>query len=55
MWNTPVGERFSYKGVLQMRTPALPKPVQQPPPPIIIGGYGNNADAGARGTISAGS
>jgi len=42
MWTTPVGERFSYDGRYYelTDTPALPKPVQQPHPPIIIGGYG---------------
>ena len=42
MWTTPVGERFSYHGRFYELTdsPALPKPVQQPSPPIIIGGYG---------------
>jgi F420-dependent oxidoreductase-like protein len=42
MWTTPVGERFSYHGRHYELTdsPALPKPVQQPHPPIIIGGYG---------------
>jgi F420-dependent oxidoreductase-like protein len=42
MWTTPVGERFSYRGRYYelTDTPALPKPVQQPHPPIIIGGYG---------------
>jgi F420-dependent oxidoreductase-like protein len=42
MWATPVGERFDYEG-RQYRvadSPALPKPVQKPHPPIIIGGYG---------------
>src|SRR2546423_10051166 len=40
LWTTPAGERFSYAGrhyVLE-NSPALPKPVQQPRPPIIIGG-----------------
>jgi len=42
MWTTPVGETFSYRGRYYELTdsPALPKPVQQPHPPIIIGGYG---------------
>ena len=42
MWTTPVGERFSYHGRYYELTdsPTLPKPVQQPHPPIIIGGYG---------------
>lgn len=42
MWRTPVGERFSYEGrtVTIEDSPALPKPTQQPHPPIIIGGHG---------------
>jgi F420-dependent oxidoreductase-like protein len=42
MWATPVGEKFSYRGrhYQLADSPALPKPVQQPHPPIIIGGYG---------------
>src|SRR6266536_115821 len=42
MWTTPVGERFSYSGRHYQLpdSPALPKPVQKPHPPIIIGGYG---------------
>jgi F420-dependent oxidoreductase-like protein len=42
MWTTPVGERFTHHGRHYQVTdsPALPKPVQQPHPPIVIGGYG---------------
>jgi F420-dependent oxidoreductase-like protein len=42
LWTTPVGQRFSYSGKhYQLAdSPALPKPVQQPHPPIIIGGFG---------------
>lgn len=42
MWTTPVGEMFSFHGRYYELTdsPALPKPVQQPHPPIIVGGYG---------------
>jgi F420-dependent oxidoreductase-like protein len=41
-WATPEGERFSYEGRHHRLadSPALPKPVQQPGPPIIIGGRG---------------
>jgi F420-dependent oxidoreductase-like protein len=41
LWNTPVGETFSYSGKVHSVTdsPGLPKPVQQPLP-IIIGGRG---------------
>jgi F420-dependent oxidoreductase-like protein len=42
LWTTPIGQRFSYSGKHYdvADSPALPKPVQQPHPPIIIGGYG---------------
>jgi F420-dependent oxidoreductase-like protein len=42
MWTTPRGERFSFNGKHYeiVDSPALPKPVQQPHPPIIIGGKG---------------
>src|SRR5215207_1456026 len=42
LWETPVGERFSYAGEHYQLTdsPALPKPVQQPRPPVIVGGGG---------------
>ena len=42
MWTTPVGETFSFHGrYYELHdSPALPKPVQKPHPPIIIGGYG---------------
>jgi len=42
LWETPEGETFSFGGrhyELQ-DSPALPKPVQSPRPPIIIGGFG---------------
>ena len=42
LWRTPDGERFDYAGAHYQVTdsPALPKPVQRPRPPIIIGGAG---------------
>jgi F420-dependent oxidoreductase-like protein len=42
LWETPVGERFSFDGRhYQLRdSPALPKPVQAPRPPVIVGGGG---------------
>jgi len=42
MWRTPVGETFSFEGkhFRLEASPALPKPTQQPRPPIIIGGGG---------------
>jgi F420-dependent oxidoreductase-like protein len=42
LWSTPRGETFSFAGEHYTLTdsPALPKPVQQPHPPVIIGGVG---------------
>ena len=42
LWSTPEGKRFSYAGTYYevKDSPALPKPVQQPHPPIIVGGPG---------------
>jgi len=42
LWATRDGERFSHAGDHYPieDSPALPKPVQQPRPPIIIGGFG---------------
>ena len=42
MWTTPAGETFDYAGThyTVKDSPALPKPVQEPHPPIIIGGGG---------------
>ena len=42
LWETPPGRRFDYRGECFRLTdsPALPKPVQTPRPPIIIGGAG---------------
>lgn len=42
LWGTPPGERYSFDGAHYTVTdsPALPKPVQQPRPPIVIGGRG---------------
>jgi F420-dependent oxidoreductase-like protein len=42
LWATPPGETFSFPGRHYQLTgsPALPKPVQRPRPPIIIGGSG---------------
>src|SRR5436309_823923 len=40
MWTTPRGERFTFEGkhYKVVDSPGLPKPAQQPHPPIIIGG-----------------
>jgi F420-dependent oxidoreductase-like protein len=42
LWTTPKGETFGFSGGHYTVTdsPALPKPVQRPRPPIIIGGGG---------------
>ena len=42
LWTTPVGQTFSFHGKHYelVDSPALPKPVQQPRPPIIVGGAG---------------
>ena len=42
LWSTPVGDRFGFTGrhYQVSDSPALPKPVQRPGPPIIIGGGG---------------
>lgn len=42
LWRTPVGETFSYHGRFYelQDAPALPKPVQRPGPPVIVGGRG---------------
>jgi alkanesulfonate monooxygenase len=42
LWATPLGETYSHEGQFHHFTdsPALPKPTQQPGPPIIIGGRG---------------
>ena len=42
LWTTPRGEQYSFAGrYYQLEdSPALPKPVQRPHPPVIIGGFG---------------
>ncbi len=42
LWGTPEGERYAFAGDhYQLEdSPALPKPVQRPGPPVIVGGYG---------------
>ncbi len=42
LWTTPVGETFDHAGTYYAvnNSPALPKPVQRPFPPIIVGGLG---------------
>ncbi len=42
LWTTPAGQTFDYDGTYYTvkDSPALPKPVQDPHPPIVIGGAG---------------
>lgn len=42
LWGTPLGELFDFDGLHYSLSdsPALPKPVQSPGPPIIVGGLG---------------
>ena len=42
LWETPAGDTFSFTGQHYSVTdsPGLPKPAQQPRPPVVIGGYG---------------
>ncbi|MGX6605775.1 LLM class F420-dependent oxidoreductase [Micromonosporaceae bacterium Da 78-11] len=42
LWSTPDGENYSFEGkhYRLLDAPALPKPVQRPGPPIIVGGRG---------------
>jgi F420-dependent oxidoreductase-like protein len=42
LWTTPVGDSYSFSGrhYRLVESPALPKPVQSPRPPIIVGGKG---------------
>lgn len=42
LWATPVGKTYSYAGrhYTLVDSPALPKPTQQPGPPVLVGGRG---------------
>ena len=42
LWTTPLGERFEFTGrhYTIEDSPGLPKPVQRPHPPIVVGGRG---------------
>ena len=44
LWTTPSGGRFTFEGnhYRLVDSPALPKPVQSPHPPVIIGGAGTS-------------
>ena len=43
LWTTPEGGRFTFEGrhYRVVESPALPKPVQTPRPPLIVGGAGH--------------
>jgi F420-dependent oxidoreductase-like protein len=47
LWKTPPGHRFNYSGThyVVVDSPGLPKPVQQPRPPVIMGGSGRARSA----------
>jgi F420-dependent oxidoreductase-like protein len=42
LWTTPIGQSYSFTGTHYqvVDSPALPKPVQSPRPPVIVGGKG---------------
>ena len=42
LWRTPAGQAYSFDGkhYQLIDSPALPKPVQSPHPPVIVGGHG---------------
>ncbi len=42
LWHTSLGERFTFSGRYYevVDSPGLPKPVQRPGPPVIVGGKG---------------
>lgn len=42
LWSTPAGQRYTFRGTHYelVDSPGLPKPHQQPRPPVIVGGKG---------------
>ena len=44
LWETPQGRTFDFAGdhYQLSDSPALPKPVQSPRPPVLVGGFGKN-------------
>jgi F420-dependent oxidoreductase-like protein len=42
LWSTPAGRSYDFQGkhYQLLDSPALPKPVQSPRPPVIVGGHG---------------
>jgi alkanesulfonate monooxygenase len=55
LWRTLPGERFHHTGTHYTLTdsPALPKPVQQPGPPVIVGGAGKRRTPGLAARFAA--
>jgi F420-dependent oxidoreductase-like protein len=55
LWATDVGATFSFAGAHYALTdsPALPKPVQSPRPPIIVGGHGRRVTPRLAATYAA--
>jgi F420-dependent oxidoreductase-like protein len=47
LWQTPIGQRFDYSGTQYrvVNSPGLPKPVQRPHPPVVMGGSGRPRSA----------
>jgi F420-dependent oxidoreductase-like protein len=47
LWSTPMSDRFTFRGGHYdlVDSPALPKPVQAPHPPVIVGGKGKRRTA----------
>jgi alkanesulfonate monooxygenase SsuD/methylene tetrahydromethanopterin reductase-like flavin-dependent oxidoreductase (luciferase family) len=47
LWTTPVGQRYAFHGehFRIADSPGLPKPVQSPRPPLILGGSGRKRSA----------
>jgi F420-dependent oxidoreductase-like protein len=48
LWTTPIGQGYTFRGKHYelVDSPALPKPVQSPHPPVIVGGRGMRRTAG---------
>lgn len=54
LWCTPEGGSFSYRGrhYTVEDSPALPKPVQRPRPPVIVGGLGPRRTPGLAARVA---
>jgi F420-dependent oxidoreductase-like protein len=55
LWDTPVGKTYGFDGRFYqvVDSPALPKPAQQPHPPIIVGGGGAKKTPGLAARFAA--